>query len=81
MQAVQPGTNGGVSSMGTAAGLAGGLFMGAAFWVLESLEPRTAGMGALGWRAVPLGLAAGGWGNILDSLLGATLQCAAAAIP
>ena len=76
MQVVEPGTNGGVTLLGSAAGLLGGLLIGATFWAVEALEGSSGGVNAaLGWRAVLLGIAAGGVGNLIDSLLGATLQC------
>lgn len=77
-QAVAAGTNGGISVLGTTAGLAGGLFMGLSFWAVEVLEGRWGGsLPVLWWHAAFLGLIAGAVGNLIDSLLGATLQCVA----
>eukprot|EP00798_Chlamydomonas_sp_ICE-L_P011205 gene11205-18824_t len=76
MRPVRRGTNGGVTLAGLAASLAGGMFMGLVFyaaalvsptlWVFP--EPR------LQWKLIPLGLFAGLFGSVLDSVLGATLQ-------
>lgn len=87
---VPPGTNGGVSSLGTAAAAAGGLLMGACYVAAAGLSAAlAAGAGnnsaasgpgacqtgaAADWRLVPLAVAAGVGGSLLDSLLGATLQ-------
>lgn len=78
--AVPPGTNGGVSLLGTAAAAAGGLFIGCAFCVAALAAAALGGGGAgaaaaaVDWRLAPLALAAGLAGSLLDSLLGATLQ-------
>ncbi len=66
---VPPGTNGGMSALGTAASLAGGLFLGAGFAGLGAVQ----GFG-FQWGLVLLGGAGGLGGSWLDSLLGATLQ-------
>lgn len=76
---VRPGTNGGVSALGTAAGFAGGAFMGVAAWALEIATPgaipgAAGGEAAFGSWNLALGLLGGALGNVLDSLLGATLQ-------
>mmetsp|Transcript_8914 Transcript_8914/g.19749 ORF Transcript_8914/g.19749 Transcript_8914/m.19749 type:complete len:278 (+) Transcript_8914:2-835(+) len=78
LRQVPVGTNGGVSLRGTAASVAGGLFIGLVFYAVG---------GALGppplasdpppppqWRLLPFGAAAGLVGSMIDSLLGATLQ-------
>jgi len=80
---VPKGTNGGVSLLGTAASAAGGAFIGL-YFLLSSL-PTTNSCHVEGphnsmavllaqWKAVPLGLTAGFFGSMVDSLLGATLQ-------
>jgi uncharacterized membrane protein len=75
LRAVPPGTNGGMSLLGTAASGAGGLFIGLLFWVLSLfLEGGAAGSTATQLPMVLLGLVCGLLGSLLDSLLGATLQ-------
>jgi len=75
---VPPGTNGGVSVVGTGASVAGGLLIGLVFWVLgAALQPAAAAAASPlppQWPLVPLGAAAGFLGSMADSLLGATLQ-------
>jgi len=75
---VPPGTNGGVSIVGTGASIAGGLLIGLVFWVLgAALQPAAAAAASPlppQWPLVPLGAAAGFLGSMADSLLGATLQ-------
>ena len=65
---VPAGTNGGMSTVGTAASLAGGLFIGVGFALL--------GLTAGGWQSgfVWLGALGGLGGSLLDSLMGATLE-------
>lgn len=60
---VAPGTSGGVTLLGTAAGVAGALLL-AALGLVLGLSPRVAAVGAL----------AGVLGMLLDSFLGATAQ-------
>ena len=74
MQVVPRGTNGGISLLGTGAGVAGGIFMGVVYWL--------AGITSTGWArsdmtwaaALAAGALLGLVGTLLDSLLGATLQ-------
>lgn len=80
MQPVRRGTNGGVTLLGLSASIAGGLFVGAVFYAgalasptLWVFEPQRA-MAAAQWKLIPLGLMAGLFGSLLDSVLGATLQ-------
>ncbi|KAI0648534.1 integral membrane protein DUF92-domain-containing protein [Trametes meyenii] len=77
LKPVPPGTNGGLSRVGTLASLFGGFVMGgtlAAALLAQSSACRAT------WAPVivPLllwGTLAGGLGSLLDSLMGATLQC------
>lgn len=77
---VRPGTNGGVTSIGLAASVAGGLFVGAVFYGAAIVSPtlwifeRQQTLAAAQWPLVLLGGLAGLAGSLLDSLLGATLQ-------
>ncbi|KAH7101982.1 integral membrane protein DUF92-domain-containing protein [Auriculariales sp. MPI-PUGE-AT-0066] len=73
---VPPGTNGGLSAMGTAASCMGGLLIGASFALVFSIESSacrdqlaTVWLECCGW-----GAASGLIGSVIDSLLGATLQ-------
>ena len=63
-----------MSALGTAAGLAGGVLIGCCYWLFETWVARLPHVTALGWHAVVIGAAAGILGNLLDSVLGATLQ-------
>ncbi|KAL7282856.1 hypothetical protein ACG7TL_002269 [Trametes sanguinea] len=77
LKTVPPGTNGGLSLVGTLASLMGGLIMGVTMAV-SLLVQSTACRSAWSDVLLPLvlwGTAAGGLGSLLDSLLGATLQC------
>jgi uncharacterized protein (TIGR00297 family) len=76
-RAVPPGANGGVTRLGTLAGIAGGLLIGSAALLLA---PAAAALGEpavapdrSGWLPA-LGLLAGAGGSLVDSLLGATVQ-------
>lgn len=76
---VQKGTNGGVTLLGMGASVAGGMFTGLVFWACGALSPSLGGPGLQGvafrqWQLIPLGLAAGLLGSVLDSVLGATVQ-------
>lgn len=80
MQPVRKGTHGGVTLLGLTGAAAGGLLVGAVFYCAAVLSPtlwvfdaqRMAAMAQ--WRVIPLGLMAGLFGSLLDSLLGAALQ-------
>lgn len=63
---VPPGTNGGVSLLGTVASALGGAFIGALYYVATWPVGQP--------QVVGVGLAAGLVGSLVDSLLGATLQ-------
>eukprot|EP00240_Pyramimonas_obovata_P003682 CAMPEP_0118935650 /NCGR_PEP_ID=MMETSP1169-20130426/15758_1 /TAXON_ID=36882 /ORGANISM="Pyramimonas obovata, Strain CCMP722" /LENGTH=362 /DNA_ID=CAMNT_0006878709 /DNA_START=298 /DNA_END=1386 /DNA_ORIENTATION=+ len=77
---VPAGTNGGITTLGTAASAAGGLFIGASFFLSSICAPpgvrEMVGSAwlAFPWWIVPLGLAGGAIGSLIDSLLGATIQ-------
>jgi uncharacterized protein (TIGR00297 family) len=76
---VPPGTSGGVTPLGLAATLAGGLFIGAAAWLLLRLSaPAGPGVPALAPSGLApllaLGALGGVVGSLADSLLGATAQ-------
>ncbi|EJD39097.1 hypothetical protein AURDEDRAFT_116284 [Auricularia subglabra TFB-10046 SS5] len=73
---VPPGTNGGLSVLGTFASLMGGVIIGAsmaAVWAIESSACAREG-GELWVRCLAWGAASGLLGSIIDSLLGATVQ-------
>lgn len=73
-QSVPPGTNGGITTVGTLASLLGGLLIGLVYWGLNAaLAPAAAGMPPQ-WPLLLLGGGAGVLGSFVDSLLGATLQ-------
>jgi uncharacterized membrane protein len=72
LKVVPKGTNGAISVLGTAAGAAGGLFMGVTFWVASRVV-GTEGT-RLGIGLVFMGLLLGILGTLLDSVLGGTLQ-------
>lgn len=76
-RSVPPGTNGGVSLLGTMASASGGFFIGVAFALLGKLLPAPAGAGPAADEMLLfafVGLSSGVIGSFLDSLLGATLQ-------
>lgn len=77
---VAAGTSGGVSGLGLAASMAGGLFIGFAAWLLLLAVPgqdEPSGI-ASAWLQLPvwlgIGLLGGMVGSLADSLLGATVQ-------
>ncbi|KAH9923708.1 integral membrane protein DUF92-domain-containing protein [Epithele typhae] len=77
LKPVPPGTNGGMSTVGTLSSLAGGTLMGLTvagmlLWQSPACQSQWTDVVAslLLW-----GTFAGGFGSLLDSLLGATVQC------
>jgi len=76
LQRVPPGTNGGISIIGTVASLAGGFLMGLTMIISLAAENTTCRQN---WATdlLPLllwGTLAGGLGSLLDSFMGATIQ-------
>lgn len=77
---VAPGTSGGVSGLGLAASMAGGLFIGLAAWLLLLAVPGQAEPSGIAsaWLRLPawlgIGLFGGTVGSLADSLLGASVQ-------
>ena len=77
---VEPGTNGGVTPLGLVASGAGGLAVGAAFYVGGLLVPLVTGRFELAlrfatqWPVLAIGTGAGIVGSLVDSGLGATVQ-------
>lgn len=70
LRAVPPGTNGGVSLLGTVASVAGGLFVG----LVAALVGYAIGVEP-GWTVLlVVGAVSGFCGSMIDSFLGATLQ-------
>jgi len=70
---VHPGTNGGISPIGTLASLLGGAFIGITFWICGIIF-GTVSTSVAQWPIVILGSLGGLIGSLIDSLLGATLQ-------
>ncbi|KAI8390076.1 integral membrane protein DUF92-domain-containing protein [Blakeslea trispora] len=71
MEKVPPGTNGGVSTLGLAASLAGGALVGFSAALTLYLEQACYGFA---WELIVLGSFAGVGGSMIDSILGATVQ-------
>lgn len=75
LRPVRKGTNGGVTWAGLGASVAGGLFIGLVFYTFGVISPSSNSAAAIQqWKLIPLGLAAGLVGSIIDSILGATVQ-------
>lgn len=73
LRQVPPGTNGGMSILGTAASIAGGGFIGLIFWI-GSFFLGNDGIAPSQYPMVIVGLVIGFVGSLIDSLLGATVQ-------
>lgn len=74
---VAPGTSGGVTLLGFAATVAGGLFIGAAAWLLQQLDVALGAAAAAQLGLAPLlalGALGGAAGSLADSALGAAWQ-------
>ncbi|KAI8927781.1 integral membrane protein DUF92-domain-containing protein [Entophlyctis helioformis] len=75
LRRVPKGTNGGVSVVGTAASIAGGMAIGVVATLVSAAESYVAaGTVSLPWDLLLVCTAAGAAGSLLDSLMGATLQ-------
>lgn len=74
LQPVPKGTNGGVSMLGTACGIAGSVLMGLTFWGFGVLSTTWDPDRFMLWQCLLLAFVAGVFGNLLDSFLGATAQ-------
>ncbi|KAF8063513.1 integral membrane protein DUF92-domain-containing protein [Lyophyllum atratum] len=73
LKEVPPGTNGGMTVWGTACSVAGGAIIGLVMGVCMLLENGACSSGVIG-RLVAWGAFSGGFGSLVDSLLGATVQ-------
>ncbi|CAM9679428.1 unnamed protein product [Pylaiella littoralis] len=77
-RAVPPGTNGGMSLLGTVASVAAGVVMGSGFvllgWVFRLSPPGDSSSSSSQLPLILLGAVSGLLGSVLDSLMGAVLQ-------
>ncbi|KPP73582.1 transmembrane protein 19-like [Scleropages formosus] len=71
---VPAGTNGGVTPVGLLASLLGGMIVGVAYFVTQILFVRDLNLAAPQWPIIVYGSAAGFFGSLLDSFLGANMQ-------
>lgn len=77
---VPKGTNGGVTLIGTLCSIAGGLVVGIAYWIAETVFVFVSGDSGniiSPWLQYPyaiIGAASGLFGSLVDSILGATVQ-------
>jgi len=75
LQTVPPGTNGGMSRLGTLASALGGAFIGLVFFLMGfAVTSDGLQTNLQQWPIVVLGMVFGLVGSLVDSLLGATLQ-------
>eukprot|EP01118_Nematostelium_gracile_P000065 TRINITY_DN10058_c0_g1_i1.p1 TRINITY_DN10058_c0_g1~~TRINITY_DN10058_c0_g1_i1.p1 ORF type:complete len:286 (+),score=67.58 TRINITY_DN10058_c0_g1_i1:44-901(+) len=74
LKRVAPGTNGGVSVIGTGASVAGGTFIGVCFYVLGIFFCTFDESSPYQWPLIFLGTLGGTLGSLIDSYLGATMQ-------
>lgn len=73
LREVPRGTNGGMTAWGTACSVAGGAIIGLVMGICLLLENEACSSGVL-WKLVGWGAFSGGFGSLVDSLLGATVQ-------
>jgi uncharacterized membrane protein len=73
LRQVPPGTNGGMSMLGTTASISGGIFIGSVFYLLSFVTIDSPSSRSQ-FPMVILGGLCGLLGSLLDSLLGATVQ-------
>ena len=75
---VPKGTNGGVTLIGTLCSIAGGLVVGVAYWITETVVIYLSGDTTISpWSQYPyaiIGASSGLFGSLVDSVLGATVQ-------
>mmetsp|Transcript_5536 Transcript_5536/g.5717 ORF Transcript_5536/g.5717 Transcript_5536/m.5717 type:complete len:334 (-) Transcript_5536:50-1051(-) len=74
MVEVPPGTNGGMSILGTVSSAMGGLSMGLVFYIMSYISVTPDSYAPPQSPMILLGLICGTLGSIIDSLLGGTLQ-------
>ena len=76
LKEVPPGTNGGVSLLGTVASLTGGIFIALTYYIISFVMIRLGYIASTSaqWPVFVLGAWSGLVGSLVDSLLGATLQ-------
>eukprot|EP01025_Chloroclados_australasicus_P009220 TRINITY_DN13548_c0_g3_i2.p1 TRINITY_DN13548_c0_g3~~TRINITY_DN13548_c0_g3_i2.p1 ORF type:complete len:399 (-),score=42.59 TRINITY_DN13548_c0_g3_i2:426-1580(-) len=79
LKRVPRGTNGGISVLGLGMSAAGGAFIGFSYYLFGVLSPTLINSGlqsvaAKEWWLIVVGLFAGFFGSLIDSVLGATIQ-------
>lgn len=75
LRPVRKGTNGGCTLLGLASSCFGGLYIGLLFFMTGVISPHSPlGDSLSQWKLIPLSIAAGLIGSLIDSVLGATVQ-------
>ena len=80
LRPVRKGTNGAVTLPGLCASIVGGMFVGTMFYAAGIASPtlwifeQQRALALAQWKLIPLGLLAGLFGSVLDSVMGATVQ-------